>query len=358
MGSPILSGEAGAGLAIGLSHAVVTLLLVVALLAARDARGSVQGRLLVLLALSLAALELATGPNGPTGPLKTVLRLAGASNLALFWLFCLSILRDDFRMRPAEWVGSVLLVVGPLLVILGGGGAATGPLLEAFSAAAPFAMIVHVAWVAISERSGDLVDARRRARLWIPLALAFAALTSVLSEEVADPAAASLIRNGLAGLPISLVLLWWLARIDPMRLRFETPAAAPKVDPRDQALLAELLALVDRGGLYREPELTIEALATRLGTPTHRLRALINGGLGFRNFAAFINGYRLDHAKAALADPRRGRETILPIAFEAGFNSLQTFNRVFRQTEGVTPTAFRAQALGTPAHEEKSLPVS
>jgi AraC-like DNA-binding protein len=343
--------------ALGLSHAVIALLLVIALLAARDLRRSVQGRLLILLALSVAALELASGPDADLlwAPVRTTLQFAGAVNVALLWLFCLSLLRDDFRVRWPEWLGSALLVLGPLLVVLRLGGAVFGM----FSALAPFVMVAHITWVALSERAGDLVGPRRSARFWIPLALVLAAVTSVLSEEVGAPAAASLIRNGLAGLPITIVLFWWLARFDPTRVQFEPVASGPspthRIDARDSALHADLLALVATGGLYRDPELTIEVLAARLKKPTHRLRALINGGLGFRNFAAFINGYRLTHAKTALADPQRARETILSIAFEAGFASLQTFNRVFRESEGLTPTAYRARALAGPAQNQKEL---
>lgn len=145
--------------------------------------------------------------------------------------------------------------------------------------------------------------------------------------------------------------LWWLGALDPSRLRFN-PASATNnlgVDPRDRALMDKLLALMDAGEAVREPSLTIDHFAKRLSAPTHRLRALIHRGLGFRNFASFAsfaNQYRLAHAKTALADPDRGRGTILAIAFDGGFPSLQTFNRVFHQSEGVTQTEHRRLRLG------------
>ena len=40
--------------------------------------------------------------------------------------------------------------------------------------------------------------------------------------------------------------------------------------------------------------------AVRLGEPEYRLRRLINQRLGHRNFNAYINGYRLADATAAL----------------------------------------------------------
>jgi hypothetical protein len=41
----------------------------------------------------------------------------------------------------------------------------------------------------------------------------------------------------------------------------------------------------------------------RLGLPEYRLRQLINQGMGYRNFAAFLNFYRIADTKTALADP-------------------------------------------------------
>lgn len=350
--------QAGALATLWLSHAVVVLLLITALFAGRDAWRSPQGRLLAALAVSLAALELATGPGSEVWaePLRTALRLVGVANLALLWLFSLSILRDDFRMGRLEVAGTLVLVLGPMLVAFDQAGQIANPVLASFSAAVPFIMIAHIGWICFAEHAGDLVRGRRRARFWIPLILALASLTSVLAEEVADASTASLIRNALAGLPISLVILWWLLAIDPSRLRFTGPASMriePQVDSRDAALLVQLLALMEQEELYLEADVRIDQLAQRLGSPVHRLRALINAGLGHRNFADFINRYRLANAKAALADTMRGRETILAIAFESGFTSLQTFNRVFRQSEGVTPTAYRTRALAATAHDPK-----
>ncbi|GAB4480135.1 MAG: hypothetical protein OHK0018_11560 [Erythrobacter tepidarius] len=82
-----------------------------------------------------------------------------------------------------------------------------------------------------------------------------------------------------------------------------------------------------------------------LGEQEYRLRRTINGQLGHRNFAAFLNGYRLAEVKAALADPAQAAVPIITIALDAGFGSLGPFNRAFREAEGMTPSAFRARAL-------------
>src|ERR1700681_446989 len=53
---------------------------------------------------------------------------------------------------------------------------------------------------------------------------------------------------------------------------------------------------------WRRSPISIGSLAAKLGIPEHGLRRLINRRLGYRNFNAFLNGYRLDDVMAALAD--------------------------------------------------------
>ena len=72
--------------------------------------------------------------------------------------------------------------------------------------------------------------------------------------------------------------------------------------------------------------------------PEHRLRATINAELGFRNFNTFLNGYRLEECKAALADPVQAEVPIITIALDSGFQSMATFNRVFKAETGLSPS--------------------
>jgi AraC-like DNA-binding protein len=91
--------------------------------------------------------------------------------------------------------------------------------------------------------------------------------------------------------------------------------------------------------------LTIGSLSSRLGVPEYRLQRTINQGLGHRNFPAFLNRYRLEDAKAALADPVQSDVPILTIAMDAGFQSLPPFNRAFKAETGLTPTEYRRRNL-------------
>ncbi len=96
---------------------------------------------------------------------------------------------------------------------------------------------------------------------------------------------------------------------------------------------------------WRDPELTLATLARRLGTNTTMLSRAMNEGLGL-NFNEVINRLRVDAVIAALQHDD-GRP-VLDIALAEGFNSKASFNRLFKQYTGETPTEYRRR-LNLPA---------
>ena len=96
---------------------------------------------------------------------------------------------------------------------------------------------------------------------------------------------------------------------------------------------------------YREMGLTLGKLAEEADVPAYKLREAINRGLGFRNFNDFLNSYRIEEAANRLRDKKQEDTQILVIALDAGFRSLSTFNKAFRQIQGVTPTEYRKSQL-------------
>lgn len=93
--------------------------------------------------------------------------------------------------------------------------------------------------------------------------------------------------------------------------------------------------------LHLEPQLTITELAQQLGVPPRRLSELVNGLRG-RNFSDWINGWRIEEAKRLLiSDPER---SVLDVLLDAGFHSKSTFNAVFKEKTGMTPTEYRRLA--------------
>lgn len=74
---------------------------------------------------------------------------------------------------------------------------------------------------------------------------------------------------------------------------------------------------------YRDATIAIAPLASPLGVTEKKLRELINGQLGFRNFSSYVNAFRLEEVRRRLRDPR-------------------AFNRAFKDRHGLTPSAYRA----------------
>jgi AraC-like DNA-binding protein len=337
-----------------LSGISIALFLLLAAFGLRDGAGLPQARALAMLAISVSAQAIASLPLARLFPLPlyAALRLVGAPNVGLLWWFCLVLLRDDFRRNRLEWAGLLTLSAAPAIYLLSelGMRAPRLDLVSAYGSLVPLLMVAHVMWVALRERGGDLLEPRRRARRWIVAACLFALVVSLGTEELADGQLASVLRNALVGVPVTGAVLLWLTRLRTEHLQFIERvdcghAERGGMDPRDIALHRRLLHAMETERCYLRPGLTIDALAEHLRTPVQPLRALIHTGMGHRNFTAFVNHYRLAHARTLLADPERARETVLSIALGAGFASLATFNRVFRDVEGCTPTEYRTTAL-------------
>ena len=93
--------------------------------------------------------------------------------------------------------------------------------------------------------------------------------------------------------------------------------------------------------LYTDPELTLPALAERLGIPRNALSGIINSSTG-DNFYTFVNTYRVEEVKRLLLRPDKRNLTLLALAMDAGFNSKATFNAVFKAVTRMTPTQYKA----------------
>jgi AraC-like DNA-binding protein len=83
----------------------------------------------------------------------------------------------------------------------------------------------------------------------------------------------------------------------------------------------KLAALIEADRVYAIPGLTIGMLAERLGEREYKVRQIINSQLGFRNFNAFLNHYRVRDARRLLADPGQSTVGIAEVAYRLGYVS-------------------------------------
>jgi AraC-like DNA-binding protein len=105
-------------------------------------------------------------------------------------------------------------------------------------------------------------------------------------------------------------------------------------------LEAALLALMAKERPYRDPELTLPALAERLKSTPHKLSEVLNRELS-QTFYDFVNGYRVEEVCLRLADPNSKHLNILALGLDAGFASKSTFNQAFKKLTGETPSSYR-----------------
>lgn len=109
-----------------------------------------------------------------------------------------------------------------------------------------------------------------------------------------------------------------------------------------EQLSKRLTEVLEQERPFLEEDLTLNALAQRIPTTDKKLSALLNQVLNI-SFYDLINDYRVQAVKAKLADPDFAHFTLLAIAFECGFNSKTSFNRVFKKATGLSPSAYRKQ---------------
>jgi AraC-like DNA-binding protein len=340
---------------LALRSGAIALLLLLAWLLFRDFGRRTAGRLAGLFTLGSAIYALSSAAGAAALPIGWHAPLIAVStgNVVVFWLFTRALFDDDFV--PRRWHGAVwAAVVAISLVNCTAVAPAQGPAGHWLGLALGLTALGFIALaVAQSLRSwsADLVEGRRLLRVFIVGAAAlYSGVNSVLQLllDGGEPSVVVSAVNAAVLFGIAAVIVVAMTRtagdevfapvpgIDARNAGAATTAVA--ADQKDVLALNELMR-TER--IYRLEGLTIGVLANRLGLPEYRLRRLINQRLGYRNFSVFLNSFRIEEVKAALADPTQAQVPVTTIALDAGFQSLGPFNRAFKSETGVTPTEYR-----------------
>jgi AraC-like DNA-binding protein len=344
-----MGSDAAQSLNLLLRGGSVLLLALIAALLWRDQRRKLAARLGAAFALGVAAATLAATPGFaalPAAP-RAAISAVAAGGMFVFWLFTRALLDDGFALR--RWHAAVWIVLAALGVLA----CLTRPPL-----ASPLALTMGLSPVlwsllaiaqSLSQWREDLVEGRRRLRAVIVAATALYTIGQMLAALLTGFELRTIVEssaNAAGTAALTLFFAWQLLGWRGSVLFEETEAhtvpvrSAPSAPP-DTRQVGTLQSLMTVQRIYREPSLTVAALALRMGLPEHRLRRLINQGLGHRHFSAFLNAYRIADAKQALSDPHQADVPVLTIAMDVGFQSIGPFNRAFKADTGLTPTEFR-----------------
>jgi AraC-like DNA-binding protein len=132
------------------------------------------------------------------------------------------------------------------------------------------------------------------------------------------------------------------------------PRASYAKSALDRAAAERLMDEIDRGmhdgRWYRDPRLSLAALAARIGARPHQVSQAINQ-LRQRTLMDYLAGFRMAEARRLLEDPASDKFTIDALAEAAGFASRSAFYKAFKAHEGQTPTAYRARVRGRMASD-------
>lgn len=107
-----------------------------------------------------------------------------------------------------------------------------------------------------------------------------------------------------------------------------------------QELKLKLNELLDEQKLYRDESLNLTELADKMGISNKRLSELLNQYLNV-SFYNLINDYRIEEVKKRISSEEADKYTLLSIAFDSGFQSKASFNRIFKQKTGISPSEYR-----------------
>jgi AraC-like DNA-binding protein len=295
------------------------------------------------------------------GMLRIPLHVARNLTSGLLMILCHSLFQDESKF-PRWLIGAFALQV--LMESVGSLRSTNGPeaqygLFQAVPALLQLLFVGYALYWMLSGWQADLVEARRRLR-WIFLVIVGTFIfVEILLERLLipwDSIAIFYLHIALSILQTLLAVVALLTTfrsdepdyIDPFRGEKIRATTVEAKDSQPDAARRSAIAAVQQAfaeqHVYRDGDLTVASLAVKLAMPEYRLRKLIHEQLGYRNFNALLHDYRIAEACRDLANPAKNSLPILTIALTVGYNSINPFNRAFRDAKAMTPSAYRAQA--------------
>lgn len=279
-------------------------------------------------------------------PALRIIAMIGAICIpVLFWLLARAIFDDHFKFAPVilVWFGVQLVPHFNFFICYLISWSGFARLSNIVAGAVSLGFVLGGLYTALKTKQSDLVDSRIRFRN------AFIIVTASIIGITLIVEAIPMERQTTVGLQIlqrvsifGITLYFLLSNFGIRSGFFFKEILKQKPQPIDDPLLSsKLQTLMEEQKVYKKEGLTIRELATLMNEQEYRLRRLINGQLGFRNFNDFLNQYRINDACEILSDPTQTRKTILEIAYDLGYQSIGPFNKAFKDLKGVTPTAYR-----------------
>jgi AraC-like DNA-binding protein len=127
-----------------------------------------------------------------------------------------------------------------------------------------------------------------------------------------------------------------LFRIYPQAVQI-VERADREMNPEEKTIAQRIEGLLALEKIYQEPHYTRADLARELKLPESVVSRVINAHFG-KSFPRLLNEKRVEDATKLLTGTNLA---IKAVAEQVGFNSTASFNRVFRDLTGQTPSTYR-----------------
>src|SRR6478609_2025901 len=256
----------------------VALLLVLSASLLRDFRNVVAGRLAIALALGSAAHAVTSG-FGATTPISAAhapLIALSTGNVVVLWLFTRALFDDSFKLR--WWHALIWAAVATFSFVncmwIAPSGYARISIIAINVLALGF--ILLAVGQTIASWSADLVEGRRRVRVFIVGAAALYGCMNAISQIAISSNGAADVANAISSAVLGLIVAaisYAMMRVDGAEL-FAAPAAnvaseavAAQDGAADQKLVGALMRLMADERIYRHDDVSIGTLATKLSIP-------------------------------------------------------------------------------------------
>jgi len=194
----------------------------------------------------------------------------------------------------------------------------------------------------------DLWRARSgRERYWLVILLIAANLAALVisflrsAGQIATREADALLV--VLGISFAYLMTTTLFRVypPPVTLNRTPRTRLLALSEEERAIAEKIRMLMEMDKVYQEHAFSRADLAREVGVSESTLSKVVNAAFG-RSLPKLLNEYRVEDAKRMLAD---SSIPIQVVASDAGFNSVASFNRVFRDITGETPSAWRQEHL-------------
>lgn len=150
--------------------------------------------------------------------------------------------------------------------------------------------------------------------------------------------------NNFVWLIASMIIIYQFSRLDGLPKNgdtsIETNDNEQHVKSEYQAIFDELDRLIVKHHWYLTPRLTLANMSELTGMQTRDISRAINLHAS-KSFNDYINQFRVQ----AFCDKLKANseESLTNLAFDAGFSSKASFNKVFKQILGITPSEYKTR---------------